>query len=266
PALRGRRPLPPAPAGPGQAAELLGRERVGSARAGALRAALRPGSVHRVPAARVGIAAAASALLAAALGLGHTHWAPVGAAAALQSPSAGVTARRALQRAVGTLVGVAVAALLVPLATSGPRLLLLTAVCVFAVELCMPRNHALGTVAITALSLLLARVGASGAAVSSLVGDRVGDTLVGVGVGVLVAVLVRNRPASRALAGALAALERSGAGEDPHALRRDLLALRDAHERWIDDSWEAARVPGPRERVERAEELGHRRLGDLLGR
>ena len=260
-ALSGRGPLPAAPVTPAVRAELEARRSV-LPRWRAFRA-LRTDPVLVVPALRVGIACAAAALVAAALGLGHTYWAAVGAAAALQSQSSRNTTQRALQRSAGTLLGVGVAAVLVPLATDDARLWLLTVVCMFGVEFCMPRNYALGSVSITALSLLLTRLGTSGAGVSTLIGDRIADTGVGVLLGVLVAVLVRNRHAGAALEHAVDALRRSSAGHDPQALRRDLLGLREARTRLSEDDW---RLSGPRANLDEAEEVGYRRLGDLLGR
>ncbi|MEZ0491369.1 FUSC family protein [Kineococcus sp. TBRC 1896] len=249
-ALPGRRVLPLAPAGPVPAAQPWPRHRV-------LRA-LRGAGHLRVPALRVGLACLAAVPVAAALGLGHLHWAAVGAAAVLQSPSAGVTLQRGLQRGAGTLVGVLLAAGLLTLATDDVRLWVLTVLCMFAVEFAMPRNHALGTVAITGLSLLLARLGTSGAGPGQLVLDRLADTALGVLAAVVVALAVRNRSAARALDGALADL---GAARDAAALRGGLLAVAEARTRLADDGW---RVPAPRTAVE-DEQDAYRRLGDLLG-
>ena len=117
----------------------------------------------------------------------------------------------------------------------------------------MPRNYALGSVAITALSLLLTRLGTTGAGVAGLVGDRVGDTVVGVVTGVLVAVLVRNRHAGRALDDALAAVQRSSPGTDARTLRGDLLRLREARARLLDDD---GRLPRPARRAGRGGGVG----------
>lgn len=249
PVLAGRGPLPAAPAGPVPVPGPWPRRRVWTA--------LRTPGVLHVPALRVGIACGAAILLATACGLGHVYWAAVGAAAALQSSSAGVTTQRAVQRGAGTLVGVVIAAVLVRLATDDVRLWVLVVACMFAVEFCMPRNYALGTVAITGLSLVLTRLGTSGAGVERLVVDRVADTVLGVLVGVVVAVVVRNRHAHRALDDALDGL---GTARDAHVLRARLLALTEARTRLDDDEW---RVPSPR--AARAhEDAGYRRLGDLL--
>ncbi|NAZ88625.1 FUSC family protein, partial [Kineococcus indalonis] len=225
------------------------------------------GGVLHAPALRAGLACALSAVLAAAAGLGHTYWAAVAAAAALQSSSAGATAQRAVQRAAGTLAGLLLAVLLVPLAGAHAALWALTVACTLLVELCMPRNLALGTVPVTALSLLLTRLGGGGATLAGLAGDRLLDTLLGVSTGVLAALAVRNRHAGAHLERALGAVGRSAAGADPAALRRDLAVLRDAHDVLADDSWgeraEAARAASAR--VERAEAAGYRRLGELLG-
>nr|WP_246314721.1 FUSC family protein [Kineococcus aurantiacus] len=253
PALAGRGPVPAAPSGPAPVPLAWPRRRVWTA--------LRTPGVLHVPALRVGLACGAAVLVATALGFGHVYWAAVGAAAALQAPSAGLTTQRAVQRGAGTLVGVVLAALLVHLATDDVRVWVLTVVCMFAVELCMPRNYALGTVAITGLSLVLTRLGAHGAGVERLVVDRVGDTVLGVALGVVVAVLVRNRYAHHALERALEQTRDSVAGTaEPHVLRARLLALAEARTLLEDDEW---RVPAPR--AARADEHdGYRRLGDLL--
>ncbi|WP_432503734.1 FUSC family protein [Kineococcus arenarius] len=271
-ALRGRGPLPPVPARAGALAEVLGHGATGDGRLRAIADALRPASVLHAPALRVGAACAVSAVLAAAAGLGHTYWAAVAAAAALQSPSLGVTTRRAVQRSLGTLAGLVLAALLVPLATGDASLWASTVACMFLVELLMPRNLALGTVPITALSLLLTRLGSTATPLESLAGDRVLDTLLGVAIGVVAALAVRNRHARTHLERALGAVARSSAAGDAAALRHDLAVLRDAHDLLADDSWgaRAGAATGPTatvdpERVQRAERDGYRRLGELLG-
>lgn len=249
-ALPGRRPLPVAPAGPVPAPQPWPRHRV--------LAAVRGAGHLRVPALRVGLACAAVVLVAAALGLGHVYWAAVGAAAVLQSPSAGTTVQRGVQRGAGTVVGVLLAAGLVTLATDDVRLWVLTLVCMFAVEFCMPRNYALGTVAITGLSLLLTRLGTSGAGLGGLVLDRLADTALGVVAAVVVALAVRNRAAARALEEALADLRTA---QGPAALRGQLVAVAEARARVSDDDW---RVPAPRAALD-GERDAYRRLGDLLG-
>ncbi|WP_432483777.1 FUSC family protein [Kineococcus esterisolvens] len=264
-ALRGRAPLPPVPARPGARAEVLGHGLPAGGRSRAVAAALRPASVLHAPALRVGLACALSAVLAAAAGLGHTYWAAVAAAAALQAPSLGVTTRRAVQRALGTLAGLVLAALLVPVAGGGVPLWAATVACMFLVELLMPRNLALGTVPITALSLLLTRLGAGAVPLDRLLGDRALDTLLGVAVGVLAAVAVRNRHARPHLERALRDVARSAAAGDAAALRRDLIVLRDAHDALEDDSWDRRAAAAAADRVRRAERDGYRRLGELLG-
>jgi hypothetical protein len=247
PALAGRGPVPAPPAGYVPSPLPRPRRRVLTA--------LRTEKVLLAPAVRIAIACVAAVVVATLLGFGHVYWAAVGAAAALQSSSVGVTTQRAVQRGAGTLAGVVLAAVLVPLATDDLRLWALTVLCMFAVEFCMPRNYALGTVAITGLSLLLTRLGTSAAGVPDLVVDRVGDTVLGVLCGVLAALVVRNRAAARALEDAWAGLDAS----DVHLLRGRLLGLGEARTRRHDDDWTVPRpVPDPRE------EAGYRRLGDLL--
>ena len=266
--LRGRGALPPAD---GATADERAGARVRAAtapgRGAALVAALRPRSVLHAPVLRVGLAAGLAPVLAAACGLGHPYWAAVGAAAALQSPSAGTTARRAFQRSAGTLAGLLLAALLVPLSGADAGLWVLVVLTMFGVEVAMPRNYALGTVFITALSLLLTRLGAgAGGGTAPLLADRLGDTVLGVLVGLVVALAVRNRHAAQHLAESLHAVGQAARGDDPRALRRDLVALREAGDAVLDDQWRAGPTASRwAPRVEEAERAGYRRLAHLVG-
>jgi hypothetical protein len=160
--------------------------------------AARPPIRPDVPAA---LTVGAGALLAGMAGLllvgTHWYWAMVGAVAALGG--AHVTARvvRGVQRLIGTLLGVLVAAGL--LALHLPPLAVIVAAIALqaAAEMFVGRNYAIAMVFITPLALLMVELAAP-TDPGLLLRDRVVDTLIGVAVGTLVAVasatLRRARP------------------------------------------------------------------------
>jgi uncharacterized membrane protein YccC len=180
-------------------------------RASTLRYALRPGSRSLLVLARVTVAAGLLALLGALLGLAHAYWA-IAAAVLVLSPGFDRyrTVQRGLQRTVGTIVGVGLAAVLL-LVDPGDWLLIgLLAVLVFVTQLLVPRNYAAAAVFITASALLIASAGAlAGTPTDALFLARAGETALGCGVALLVfALIARKSPTGwlpTALAGTLEA-------------------------------------------------------------
>ncbi|TCI97408.1 FUSC family protein [Aeromicrobium sp. IC_218] len=144
------------------------------------------------------LAVGTAAVLATALDLGHAYWAAVGAAAATSGPTAGARVSRAVQRSVGTLAGVVVAAGLLALEPSALVSIVLAIALQVVAELLVGRNYALALVAVTPLALLMVHLAAP-STTAELVGDRVVDTVLGAGVGTLVvvaaALLARRRRA-----------------------------------------------------------------------
>ncbi|WP_019146083.1 FUSC family protein [Aeromicrobium massiliense] len=133
------------------------------------------------------LAVGVAAVLATALGLGHAYWAAVGGAAATSGPTAGARVARAVQRSVGTLMGVVVAAGLLALEPSAAVTILLAIALQVVAELLVGRNYAIALVAVTPLALLMVHL-AVPTTTAELVTDRIVDTVVGAGVGTLVVV------------------------------------------------------------------------------
>lgn len=134
----------------------------------------------------------AAALLAGVIGVllvgTHWYWAMVGAVAAVGG--AHVTARliRGVQRLVGTLLGVLIAAGLLALHLP-PWLVIVVAVVLQAgAELFVGRNYGIAMLFITPLALLMVSL-ASPVAPEMLLRDRVIETLIGVAVGTVVAIV-----------------------------------------------------------------------------
>lgn len=146
------------------------------------------GSVAWEMTATVGTAALLAGVIGVLLVGTHWYWAMVGAVAAVGG--AHVTARliRGVQRLVGTLLGVLIAAGLLALHLP-PWLVIVVAVALQAgAELFVGRNYGIAMLFITPLALLMVSL-ASPVAPEMLLRDRVIETLIGVAVGTVVAIV-----------------------------------------------------------------------------
>ncbi|MFJ4038179.1 FUSC family protein [Microbacterium sp. NPDC090007] len=146
------------------------------------------GSVAWEMTATVGTAALLAGVVGVLLVGTHWYWAMVGAVAAVGG--AHVTARliRGVQRLVGTLLGVLIAAGLLALHLP-PWLVIVVAVMLQAgAELFVGRNYGIAMLFITPLALLMVSLAAP-VAPEMLLRDRVIETLIGVAVGTVVAIV-----------------------------------------------------------------------------
>ncbi|MDZ5145530.1 FUSC family protein [Microbacterium testaceum] len=155
------------------------------------------GSVVWEMTATVGVAALLAGVAGALLIGTHWYWAMVGAVAAVGG--AHVTARliRGVQRLVGTLLGVLIAAGLLALDLPSWIVLLVAVALQAGAELFVGRNYGIAMLFITPLALLMVSL-ASPVAPEMLLRDRVIETVIGVAVGTLVAIVsagLRRRPA-----------------------------------------------------------------------
>ncbi|MGW0818737.1 FUSC family protein [Streptomyces viridiviolaceus] len=157
-----------------------------------------------VPALRMALGTGAAGGIAVLLHLQHGYWAAISAAAVLHSVNVRTTAQRAVQRTLGTLVGLLLA-LGVLAAHPEPMTLAVVIVALeFLLEYVVARNYALGVVFLTPLALLLSDLAAPAPA-GELVLDRVLGSVVGIAVGLLCALLVVHDQAALRVEHALAA-------------------------------------------------------------
>ena len=126
-----------------------------------------------------------------ALGLTHTYWAMVAAAVPFGVSGLMAQTTRGLQRVIGTLIGLVLAAAL--LAVSLPVLVIAAVVALLqaATELLVGRHYGLALVAIPPLSLLMVQLGHP-QPVDSLLWSRLAETLLGVVVGLAAALALRE--------------------------------------------------------------------------
>ncbi|MEW1808576.1 FUSC family protein [Pseudarthrobacter sp. NPDC080039] len=187
------------------------------------RRAWEPGATRKVPrrsaarrrelmvhAARYVLAVGAAGTVGVISGSGHPHWAMAAAAVPLAGADLPSSVRRGVHRIVGTLIGLAVTAVvLLPgpwslpalypaLQEPGHRAVVLALLVIlfqFATELFMTRHYGLAMVWFTPVILLMTQLAAP-IEPRVLILERAVETLVGALLGILVVVAVR-RPGSR---------------------------------------------------------------------
>ncbi|MFF9363665.1 FUSC family protein [Streptomyces griseoluteus] len=143
----------------------------------------------------VGTAAAGGTALL--LGVGHSYWAAISAAAVLHSVNVWSTMQRAVQRTLGTAIGLLLTSAVLVLHPGPVAIICLIIVFEFFLEYVVARNYGLGVVFLTPLALLLSEL-SSPVSASRLLHDRVIGSGIGISVGLVCALLlVHGRAAVR---------------------------------------------------------------------
>ncbi|MBE7700319.1 FUSC family protein [Oerskovia sp. Sa1BUA8] len=147
---------------------------------------------------RVTLAAAVAAAVAHVAGFGHPAWAAMGATATLQGTTTQHAVVRALQRALGTVVGALVAWPLLDAHLGFWATAALVVALQVVTEIVVGRHYGLAMLTITPMALLMTSLGGSGEGIAL---DRALDTAVGAVVGVLAVVLVHARRGASRVSG-----------------------------------------------------------------
>lgn len=138
------------------------------------------------------VALGVAGAVATAVGWVHPYWAMVAAVTVLSGPDLSSRLGRGVQRVVGTVLGLAVAA---PVLLWGPRgvvaVLVIVALQVLT-ELVVGRNYAVALLFITPLALMMGQL-VHPAPVSPLLEDRLLETALGAAVGAVVLLVVPDR-------------------------------------------------------------------------
>ncbi|RFA12015.1 hypothetical protein B7R21_11835 [Subtercola boreus] len=135
---------------------------------------------------RFGVAAAVAGSLSTALGIGHPYWAMVAAIVPLVAADLPNAFVRGTHRVLGTVVGLALAWLLLLLQPSGLVAILLVVGLQMAAELLIMRNYGLALVFVTPLALLMIDLVHPGDP-TQLITDRGLETLLGTAVAIVIA-------------------------------------------------------------------------------
>ncbi|WP_291048349.1 FUSC family protein [Herbiconiux sp.] len=132
----------------------------------------------------VGVAVLVAGIVPTVSGLGHPYWAMVAAVAALGAADTAGHLLRAGHRVLGTVLGVALAAVLLAVAGGAPVLLVALVVLLqMAAELFVLRNYGLTVVFVTPLALIMAQL-AHPVDEWGMLRDRTVETLLGAAVAV----------------------------------------------------------------------------------
>jgi uncharacterized membrane protein YccC len=149
---------------------------------------------------RTGLGVGFATLAAALLPLVHPVWVAIAAAAALQGGNVVLDFGRVMQRAIGTLLGVAVIALFFHDLMPGPWAVVCAVALLFgATQTVISRNLAVGAACVTPVGLFLASAGRPGAHVGDLASTRLIDTIVGLGVGLAASLILWPRASATRL-------------------------------------------------------------------
>ena len=165
-----------------------------------LRAACDRASIVPTTAARTGLGVGGATLVAGLLPILHPAWVAIAAGAALQGGNVALDFGRVVQRAIGTLAGVAVIALFLHNVQPDPwAVVLLVGLLFGATQTVIGRNLALGAALVTPVGLFLAAAGRPGAHVGDFAATRVVDTILGLSVGLLASLVLWPRASAARL-------------------------------------------------------------------
>ncbi|MCC3777607.1 FUSC family protein [Streptomyces sp. UNOB3_S3] len=216
---------------------------------------------------RVALGGTLAGWLALALGGTHPHWAVVAAASVVQA-HATASWQRGAQRVIGNVVGLALFAVLLPLARTGEVVMVAVALALqVAAEATIARNYWLGSVFVTPMALLLGEFAGAHPAGGTMT-DRGVDTVAGAAVGVLVCLLIADARAVDRVEAALRRVHdaRTGTRDAPGARERlgaALLELRAAADVAAGERRRALPEARIAARVAHEEREGHRALAAL---
>jgi uncharacterized membrane protein len=132
-----------------------------------------------------GLAGSLATLAGQRLGFGHAYWAMVAAVVPLVGHTTRHRVRRGVQRIIGTVVGLALLAVILLLGLAPWQTVLVIALCQFGAELFIARQYVLAQLFVTPLALISTLLVVP-AAPSVLLRDRIIETVIGAVVGVAV--------------------------------------------------------------------------------
>lgn len=149
--------------------------------------AVRPDSVAWFTAWRMALAAAVAGGVSQAAGIGHPYWAVLTSTIILhQWIDRIATTRRAAHRAIGTVLGLGIVAIVVTVNPGPWWVVAIVVAFTIGQDVLVPLNYALGLILITPMSLLAIEAAGSDDSLRGLLGDRLVETMIGALAAVLV--------------------------------------------------------------------------------
>lgn len=157
---------------------------------------------------RMGVGVTAGAGVGRLLGLSHSYWVGLSAAAVLIGTNAAVALRRSLHRVAGTVVGVALAYAVLVGHPPVVAVILVVALCQFTVEIVITTSYGVAVAFITVMSLVVFSLSAPGADITTAVDARLLDTAIGAALAIGLRLLLWPRASAARLPAAQASAVR----------------------------------------------------------
>lgn len=158
---------------------------------------------------RYGVILSMASLISLSFPFTRPYWIPLSCASVMLGSTIMSTFHRAVQRSLGTIIGIIIASIILSLQPKGFMIAILTMIFVGVAELVIVRNYALVAMVITPNSLLLAETSTNIHNVSYFATGRIIDILVGALIALVGVYIIGRKSASSRLPGLISKLVRS---------------------------------------------------------
>ncbi|MFC3039818.1 FUSC family protein [Virgibacillus xinjiangensis] len=161
--------------------------------------ALHKNSIVFISSLRNGFIMVIAALIAFSFDFDRAYWIPLSCAAVMMGTTVMTTFHRAIQRSVGTIIGVLIASMLLASQPEGWMIAVIITVLTFGAEMFIPRNYALAAFFFTSTAIFMAENATQIFDVGYFAAIRATDVLIGCTIGLAGTYLIGRRSASSRL-------------------------------------------------------------------
>jgi uncharacterized membrane protein YccC len=158
---------------------------------------------------RFGIILTLASVIAYSFDFNRSYWITLSCAAVMSGSTILSTFHRAIQRSIGTVVGILIASLILSFQPDGFIIVIATVILTALTELAIVLNYGIAAFFITPNALLIAERASPLQPASFLTSARMIDVLIGCSIGLIGILLISRKKASRSLPALLAATIRS---------------------------------------------------------
>ncbi|WP_249870028.1 FUSC family protein [Oceanobacillus saliphilus] len=157
-------------------------------------------SIVFITALRFGFVTIIAAIIAFELDLARSYWVPLSCVAVMSGGTIVATYHRAIQRGIGTVIGIVIASLILALEPSGYIIAFFILLLTFITELFIVKNYGLAALFFTPNALLMAESTTAGSySFSYFASARIIDVLIGIAIGLIGVFLIGRKSASSRL-------------------------------------------------------------------
>ncbi|MBI0579190.1 FUSC family protein [Neobacillus cucumis] len=153
-----------------------------------------------ISALRFGVVTMIAAIIAYKFGFNRSYWIPLSCVAVMSGATIVSTYHRAVQRGIGTILGILIASLVLSTHPTGYMIAFFVLLLTFITELFIVKNYGLAALFFTPNALLMAESGSQGNhSFSFFASARILDVIIGIVIGILGVLLLGRRSASSRL-------------------------------------------------------------------